>query len=271
MYEKSNQIPFAEIQESYSTQNYYCNSKKTYNKRQHRIKSIPCNQFSCRRCRPSLKNQLFYNIINTICIFGFDKHLILTSQGENYRNNTTWTQSFNDMPKSWNKYKQVIQYKYGKFDYILLPRSQKDGFCHYHIILNSKYIPHSFLDKKRKKYSNMGYVSIQTNQTLYNYLTNDFYKDHEYIIPENKRHFYGSNEVKKYLSINMDKNPDNYPLVQNHYSTDPLKQHEQQIYEITGYPLPFEEYLKYFCSIEQEKLPLLSGLYINGKLKNPNH
>jgi hypothetical protein len=147
------------------------------------------------------------------------------------------------MPKSWKKYKQVIQYKYGKFDYIMLPRSQKDGYCHYHIILNSDYIPQTWLDTKRKKYSNMGYVSIQTNQTLAYYLTNDFFKDNEYVIPENKRHFYGSSEVKKYLTINNSKNIENYPLNYNHDEGNKIQQYEQQIQEINGYPLPLEEYL----------------------------
>ena len=154
------------------------------------------------------------------------------------------------MPQSWKKLKQAIQFKYGKFDYILLPRSQQDGYCHYHIITNSKYIPHKFLDKKRKKYPNMGYLSIQTNQTLAYYLTNDFFKDNEYIIPENRKHFYGSADVKKYLTINILKNTDNHQLNYNYKEGNRIKQYEQQLQEINRYPLPFEEYLKEFYGQE---------------------
>ena len=61
-----------------------------------------------------------------------------------------------------------------------------------------------WLNKKRKKYG-LGYVSIQKNKSVAEYLHTDFFKDHEWIIPYNIRHVRNSRDIflRNWCNVNF--------------------------------------------------------------------
>ena len=252
-------IEFEDLKNDYQKASCLFTSRKTYNEKEHFIKNVPCLNFSCDKCRQSLKKQLFYNTIIACDVFSLDKHLVLTTEGKKFRNEHDYNESYKLMSKSWKKFKQVVQYKYGKFNYILFPRSQGDGYCHYHIISDMKYVPQKWLDLKRKKYSNMGYISIQQNVDIAEYLTKDFWKDSEYYIPYGKKHFIGSKEVKKYMAISglYEKNIDNHFFQLQPNGSPIADQYYDLVNSVSGYPPPLgvltEEFYKTIRKIDREK------------------
>lgn len=155
---------------------------------------VKCGMWECVICRKNLQRQLFIEIQRNVYAFDLQKHFIITFEGKEYRDKYSIEDSYKFMPIAWHKLLNVINYHYGKIIYILLPRAQKSGYCHYHILTN-KYIDWDFLNKKRKKYG-LGYVSINKNKDVAEYLANDYYKDHEWMIPKGIRHYRCSREIK---------------------------------------------------------------------------
>ena len=151
------------------------------------------------------------------------------------------------MARSWTLLKHVIQYHKGKFDYVMFPRAQKNGYCHYHILTN-KYIPKKFLLEKSKKYKNIGFIKIKRNVSVAEYLTKDFFKDNEYVIPFRKRHYNSSKDVAPYMNISgmFTKNPDNlnFNLVNNGIPV--IEQYYKIINNNYGLSTPFEILLSHF-------------------------
>jgi len=130
-----------------------------------------------------------------------DKHFIITFGGKEFRAKYTYKESYAIMSNYWHKYSKVIEYHKGKFDYIQFPRAQQDGYCHLHTIIPN-YISWKFLDEKRKLYPEMGYVRINKNVDLAQYLHKDFFKDNEYYLPKGVRHYNSSRALKlvKYMN-----------------------------------------------------------------------
>ena len=178
--------------------------------------------------------------------FDLDRHFIITSRGKNFRTMYTYEESYDYMSYGWKKLKQRIQRKYGYFDYICFPRAQRDGYVHLHVIVN-KFIPWSFLDVVRLEVG-LGYTSIQKNKSVSDYLHQDFFKDHEYYIPEGKKRYYSSRSI-----------------VMNQYKRSEWwndeniffkgKMNLDEIYDLInkkfGYPLPFEEYVNRFIELQK--------------------
>ena len=79
------------------------------------------------------------------------------------------------MNYTWNKFRNVIQRKVGKFSYIVFPRAQQSGFCHYHVLIN-KFVPRKFLEKKRLD-QGYGFIKINRNKDAIYYLNNDFFNN----------------------------------------------------------------------------------------------
>jgi len=152
-----------------------------------------CHNWSCLKCRPRLKYILFCEIINNILSFELDKHFIITFKGKDLREQIDFWGSYKFMSEQWKLLHQCIKRKYGYIDFILLPRAQRSGYCHYHIITNA-FIDWNWLNKKRKKY-NIGYVSIKRNKSVADYLQTDYFKDHEYYIPSNIKHYRSSRSI----------------------------------------------------------------------------
>lgn len=155
---------------------------------------IKCRKWYCEECLNFLKYMLYFEIVKNVYMFNLQKHFIITFSGKEYRELYTPEESYAFMSKQWNRFRNVINYHYGKIIYILLPRSQKSGYCHYHIITD-KYLDWKFLNEKRKKY-NLGFVSIQKNKDVAEYLNTDFFKKHEWYIPSNIKHYRCSREIK---------------------------------------------------------------------------
>lgn len=176
----------------------------TYNIPKNKLTTIHCMKWRCVKCRPKLRYMLYLEILKNVYSFDMDKHFIITFGGKPLRKKITWDYSYIFMNKAWHKFNNVIKYHYPDFKYIVLPRSQNDMYCHYHIITN-QYIPWNFLDEKRKKY-NLGFVSINKNQSLAEYLHGDFFNDYEYIIPLNIRHYRSSREIKLFNHLKQKQN-----------------------------------------------------------------
>ena len=185
---------FNEIKNDYSNKYTLCERLgKLYIEENNKIIDIPCNKWECKLCRPKLQYLLYEEILNYVYIFNLQKHFVITFEGKEYRQKYTIEESYKFMNKQWHKFLNVINYHYGKIIYILLPRAQKDGYCHFHILTN-KYLDWKFLNEKRKKY-NLGYVSIQKNKDVAEYLNTDFFKKHEWYIPKGIRHYRSSREI----------------------------------------------------------------------------
>jgi len=218
---------------------------KIYDLRNDKLRPFGCFNWNCPKCRPYLKYKLYVETFNICKAFELDKHFIITFQGKKFRDKIPFYQSYQIMSNIWNKYKKVIEYHKGKFEYLIFPRAQKDGYCHFHIIL-PKYISWYFLEKKRKLYPEMGYLRINKNIDLAEYLHRDFFKDNEYYTPLGQRHYSSS----KALTFNQYINPyfreDNILLLGRHKPEDM----EKEIIKKFGRLLPFEEYVKKFADIK---------------------
>jgi len=170
----------------------------------------------------------------------------MTFGGSEFRDLYTPEQSYPIMAKIWNKFKQVIEYHKGKFDYIILPRAQKDGYCHYHTLL-PKNISWYFLNEKRKLYPEMGFLRINRNVDIAEYLHGDFFKDSEYYLPHGCRHYSSSRGIKFNKYSNPYFQDDNVIILGNHT----LQQFEDLVNEKFGRSLPNEEYIKEFLKVKE--------------------
>jgi len=162
----------------------------------HRIK---CKKFQCDRCRkntliPKLKKKLN----KAITEHQLYTHIVITTEGEEYRKENNYYQSYIDMSRSLNKIRKILSEdakKQGKkFTYINLIRAQKNGYCHLHI-LTDMYIPKKRLQDISDKYFNTGFIKVKSVKDIDKYLTNDFEKDHEFYIPFGRRHYTTSRNI----------------------------------------------------------------------------
>lgn len=152
-----------------------------------------CNNWECKICRKSKQYEVYLEILKNVYNFGLWKHIVITFGGTRQRNNFSWDESYIYMNKEWDKLRKTINRKVGKLSYILLPRAHKDGYCHYHI-LGNKYLDWNWLNEKRKNYD-LGYVSIQKNKSVPEYLCTDFFKDNEWWIPFGIKRYRTSRDI----------------------------------------------------------------------------
>lgn len=216
-----------------------------YNSRSHKVLNMSCKMWSCPKCRKRLKYRLFLETFYLVDQLELNKHFILTFGGEEYRKKYSFYDSYKIMSNNWDKFKKVIEYHKGKFDYILFPRAQNDGYCHYHVLL-PKYISWYFLENKRKKYDEMGYLRINKNRDVAEYLHSDFFKDSEYWIPTNIKHYKSSRGIK----FNKYRDPffeDDNCMILGKHSVEDLEELVEDKFKCS---LPNEYYLrKYYDNI----------------------
>ena len=188
-------ISFNEYKQSYNNQNNLCGEDlgHLYNSDKNKLSDVPCMKWNCEICRPILQKILYDNIVMNVLIFDLNKHFVITSPGKEFRSKYTWYESYKHMSVQWNNFLKVIKYHYGDIDYILLPRAQGDGYCHYHILTNT-WLDWKFLNKKRKKYD-IGYLTITKSKSVADYLYYDYYNDHEWFIPDNVKHYRSSRSI----------------------------------------------------------------------------
>lgn len=241
-----------QINELYESVNYGCGKfGNIYDFKTNKVNNSLCKQFSCARCRKILKKNLFFKIIEVVKEYNITNHFIMTSKGQDYRENNTIYQSYIDMAKNWNRIRRLINYWYYEkwklkyeMNYIVMPRSQKDGYCHYHLLTDLN-ISQDWLETIKDKYKEMGYVKLGKNKNPAYYLTFDYWKDNEYHIPKGIRHFSTSRNIK--LKINRVKTEKIY-YKYNRYLTkyQNLINFDKKINEKYNYSLPFIEWLKYW-------------------------
>lgn len=248
-------LPFNDLKKIYNKQNYYCEKLgKLYIPDENKLIDITCNRLSCEICRPKLKDILHKEIVKNVYSFDLQKHFIITSEGKEFREKYNYEQSYYFMNHQWNKFRKLINYHYPNLIYVLLPRAQKTGYCHYHILTN-KYIDWKFLNKKRKRYG-LGYVSIQKNKDVAEYLANDYFNDNEWFIPLNIRHYRSSREIKL---MNFEKTKDN--IFFNHKKTE--EEILNEINEKLGIPFnPFNEYYENKMMIQHNRKNGINGIPI---------
>lgn len=219
-------VEFEDYKKNYWKQNYRCQKDLgfLYNNEDGSLNDIRCKKWDCEYCRILKKYGLYIEILKNIYNFDLDKHFIITTAGNEFRSKYNWIESFYYMNKQWDLLKKVIEYKYGKLTYIVLPRSQKNGYCHYHTILSKK-IPWEFLNEKRKKYD-LGFVSIQKNKDLAEYLCTDYFKDDEWVIPEKIKHYRSSRDIM----LNNFESDKNYTFINNKTSLDQVEKLVRKIF-----------------------------------------
>lgn len=260
-------MEFEELKMEYNSINEgCCRCGKIYDYRKNRNNPLFCLNWSCDRCRGVLKNRLYHSVIQNIYMFNLNKHFVITSEGKEYRNKYSFEESFSFMSSQWKKFKKCIEYNYYErytkkgyyapyigetFHYILFPRAQRDGYCHFHLIIPDE-ISWDFLDNIRKKYG-LGYVSIQKNQSVAEYLHRDFFKDHEYIIPHNVKHYISS----RALMLNNYSKPDKSKFFGEIdcvpekilFKTNKKEVIYNTLCDVYGRALPFEEYVKEYMDL----------------------
>ena len=191
------------------------------------IHALHCKTRNCPTCYNFKKYRLFDEILKYVYVLGLNRHFIITFPGRYYRDRITWDQSYQWMNTRWDQFKLVIEYHYGKFDYIKLARAQQDGYCHFHLLIN-KYIPFKFLNEKRKNYQ-LGYNSIQQNTAIAEYLGKDYWNNDEWIIPPDVQNYSSSQTIKLQL---YQKSTNLCVLPKKELTQDQIKQYMKFNYHI---------------------------------------
>lgn len=204
----------------YKSKNPMCGRLgKLYVHNNNELVDIGCNQYDCAICRPIKKYLLFVEILKNVYSFNLQKHFIITFVGKNHRKQYSWIDSYKVMNYEWTKFRLVLNRRFGKVSYILLPRAQKSGYCHFHILTN-KFMSWHFLNEKRKRYK-FGFLSIQKNKNVAEYLNQDYFKDHEWIIPPGIRHYRSSRNIK----LNNSCKDENNIFFTHNTSLETIKKH----------------------------------------------
>lgn len=182
----------------YNTLPRYCMTNIIFDRNDpEKMAHVGCNRLSCPRCRSKLKNHLLDRIVAVATGYGLLRELILTCPGGQWRKNHDSNDSFPWMNKKFDSFKVLYERKTGKkLQYIKLPRSQKSGYCHSHILID-QYIPQSLIEDiiKRVGLGKIYKIKLRDIQRLGSYLKNEFFKDHEWYIPVGMHHISSSMNV----------------------------------------------------------------------------
>lgn len=182
--------------DDYEGVNSSCGLNAIFDIREHRVFPLACNCWRCSSCRPRKISKLLKEVVSLGVEGGLTRHLVITLKGVDFRNSVSADDSFAFSSRKFNDFRKIYKRKFGhNLSYIALPRSQKDGYCHLHILVGS-YVPKFWLDKTLRSlnfgFSWITYVDIHR---LKNYLSKYWYKEHEWFIPKNKRHYSCSRDV----------------------------------------------------------------------------
>jgi hypothetical protein len=195
---KQNRILWEERKARYNGVNDYCDENYLYNSESDVLHEVKCKCYNCERCRPKKKYDLLKNIVKVAEKHNLTRHLVITLPGYPFRSLfCNADESFDYAMKKFNEFRVLYKREFGKnLSYICLPRSQSDGFCHLHILVGD-FIPKEWLDKVLNSI-NLGfpYITYVNVNRLGNYLSKYWYKEHEWFIPENKKHYTKSADIK---------------------------------------------------------------------------
>ncbi|EMR73030.1 hypothetical protein MBGDN05_00784 [Thermoplasmatales archaeon SCGC AB-539-N05] len=187
---------FNERKKRYYGKNVYCGNDFLYHPGKHKLIHSSCNSWSCERCRPRKMKNLLNVIVEQANDKNLTRHLVITSAGKDFREKFSPDESFDFFAKQFNQLRKYYRREFShNLSYIALPRSQEDGFCHYHCLIGS-YIPKNWLDNVLKKLG-LGwcFITYVDVHRLANYLSKYWYKEHEWFIPKGKKHYTHSADV----------------------------------------------------------------------------
>ena len=195
---KQNEILWRNRIVRYSGSNDYCKEHFMYNSILDNLHEVGCKCYNCERCRRKKKYDLLNNIVNSAEKYNLTRHLVITLPGYPFRSLfCNVDESFDYAMKKFNEFRVLYKREFGKnLSYICLPRAQSDGFCHLHVLVGS-FIPKDWLDKTLNSI-NLGFpfITYVDVHRLGNYLSKYWYKEHEWYIPENKKHYTRSADIE---------------------------------------------------------------------------
>lgn len=238
----------------------YDNKGKKSTYRGPRINQIGCGKFHCDRCRPRLKYRMKLEVEKAMKKHKLYTHIVVTTEGDSYRDKNDYIDSYYDMSKSFNIIRTILS-KYAKkkgkhFTYICLVRAQKKGYCHLHIMTNL-YIPKKLLQDISNRYFNTGFIRVKAIKNRKR-LSNYFMKDDEFYIPLGRRHYSCSRD------IDIDMDIDDIPEDCIHIRLEPNISVVDQVYDQVemnfGSPPPFDFLLQHFTTV---------SLHVNHQIKEP--
>lgn len=218
------------------------------------VLNVGCFKVYCPRCRNKIKMKMKKAIEFNVLAYDVNFHYVITTAGKSYRKVHDWIDSYNDMLKAWNKilqrFKIIASNLKKNFYFICFMRSQKSGYCHLHILCNV-FVSESYLEKMLEDYYGVGnQLSVEYHSDVENYLSNDFLKDNEWIIPYGKRHFSCSEEIDLNIYEDFNKYEDLHIILDRAESI--VDQVAEQIEGFNGYHLPLPFFLKYFVELNNK-------------------
>ncbi len=218
-----------------------------------KVNQIMCGKMHCDRCRPLLKYRLKLEIEKAMLEHKLYTHFVVTTEGTKYRDKNDYIQSYYDMSKTWNKIRKILSNyakKEGKrFTYICLPRAQKNGYCHLHVMTNL-YIPKQMLQDISKLYFNTGWIKVKAIQNQKR-LSSYFLKDHEWYIPFGRRHYFCSRDIE--LDMDIEDIPEDCMHIRLEPDISVVDQVYEQIELNYGYPPPFDFLLSHYVQNNKKK------------------
>lgn len=269
---------FEQLSIFYQRVNVICRSNALgvmYNLRDDVVRQILCNKWHCDRCRLRMKKPMSELMARESIRVGLKYHIVLTTEGSDYRNEHTYQDSYTDMMEAWNKIRGILNYDAKKkglqFSYICFPRSQKSGYCHDHILSN--YNPGvRRLQRIVSKYPSMGFIKIKSCNDTLDYLAKDFRKDHEWYIPLGKRHFTCSRDIDLSMPLPVEK--DLHIMLDPHSHSSYVDQVYDQVNEVYARAAPFDFMLQHWLKKRPIEItynydPIPGGYYRNGSFVSP--
>lgn len=243
-------------EDRYRTVNSSCGTVEYFDSRKHKVLNNRCMRFSCGRCRNQAISNAMNDVVKAAYKFRLKRHFVITLQGKGFRKYVDPDHSFIYLARKWNIFKTYFNKKFGKkLCYIAFFRSQESGYAHMHI-LSGDYIPIKWIKKTfegmKLGFAKIDYVDIHH---VKNYLSKYWYKEHEWFIPENKKHFTTSRDIK--LGEIYEKNKDYFMLHPIFDYTNvywKLDGYYNQIEEKTGYPPPLDFMLSEYYKINEGKI-----------------
>jgi len=180
----------------HSNKNWGCGIDIIYNSTEHKCYDAKCHQYSCSDCRPKKIKELLDKVSNYAQENGLTRFLSFTLP-TGVRDQMLPDDTFIFMQQLWNQLRKQYKRDFGEnLEYILFPRSHKNGVCHAHALVN-KYIPKAWLDNIMFRLhggtSDIKYVDIQHVRTYLMAYLHD--KEHEWFLPKNKKHYSTSSGI----------------------------------------------------------------------------
>jgi hypothetical protein len=180
-----------ETKERYQTKNEYCGTHRLANIDKKTVIPTNCGMFSCSSCREGKIIHTVKNIRKLAFANDLTRFLTMTVGGNDVRSQMPIKESFYFLEEKFRIFKILYKRKFGHdLQYVKLARSHKDGYCHYHILID-QYIPKIWLNQAMKRinsgYCNIKYVDPQrVSAYLSAYLET---KEHEWFIPKGIKHY----------------------------------------------------------------------------------